>query len=150
MRPWLPFALTVAVVLILESSVGIWPSDRFGNVATRAIGGWAGLLALGLIWSAGIVLSLGKAIALRDPLWAVIGGVSSIVGLVYFPEWARRVALPTQGGISPHELLDVMFPFVGISALFGFALASLLVVALERYRGRASSRVTPPSAPRKR
>jgi hypothetical protein len=130
LRPWLPFALTAAVVLILESSGGIWPSDRFGNVATRAIGGWAGLVALGLVWSAGIVLSLGKALAAREPLWAVIALVSSIVGLVYFPDWARRVALPTQGGISPHELLDGMFPFVGQSALVGFTVASLLVLAI--------------------
>jgi hypothetical protein len=128
LRPWLTIALTAAVVLVLEVSVGIWPSDRVGNVATRAIGGWAGLLALGLVWSGGIVFSLAKSLAAHEPLWAAPAVVSSIVGLVYFPDWARRVALPTQGGISPHELLDVMFPFVGRPALFAFTAASLLVL----------------------
>jgi hypothetical protein len=130
MRPWLPIALTAAALLVLESSVGIWPSDRFGNVATRAIGGWAGLAALGLIWSAGIVFSLGRSLVAREPPWAVGAVVSSIIGFVYFPDWAQRVALPTHGGISPHELLEGMFPFVGQRALYGFTVASLPVLVL--------------------
>jgi len=129
-RPWLPIAVTVAVLLVLESSVGIWPSDRSGNVATRAIGGWAGLVALGLAWSAAIVFSLGKSLVAREPLWALSAVVSSIIGFAYFPDWAQRVALPTQGGISPHELLDGMFPFAGQRALNGLMVASLLVLAL--------------------
>jgi hypothetical protein len=141
MRPWLPLAVTAAALLVLESSVGIWPSDRSGNVATRAIGGWAGLVALGLAWSAGIVFSLGKSLVAREPLWAVAAVVSSIIGLAYFPGWAQRVALPTQGGISPHELLDGMFPFVGQRALYGFTVASLVVLALVAF---ARARMKPP------
>jgi hypothetical protein len=129
-RPWLSVVLTVAAIVVLESSVGIWPSDRSGNVATRAIGGWAGLVAIGLVWTAGIVISLGRSLALREPLWALGAVVSSLVGLVYFPDWARKVALPTQGGISPHELIDAMFPFVGDRALVGLTVASLLVFAM--------------------
>jgi hypothetical protein len=151
MRPWLPLVLTAVALLVLESSVGIWPSDRSGNVATRAIGGWAGLVALGLVWSAGIVFSLGKALVARDALWAVGAVVASIIGLVYFPDWAQRVALPTQGGISPHELLDGMFPFVGQRALYGFAVASvvvLAVVALARSRMRPRVTATGVAPPR--
>jgi hypothetical protein len=151
-RPWLPVVLTAAAILILEYSVGIWPSDKFGNVATRAIGGWAGLVAIGLVWSAGIVLSLGKSLAARDPLWAVGAVVSSIVGLTYFPDWAQKAALPTQGGISPHELLDGMFPFVGEKGLVGLTVVSLLVLVFAAVTGarmksrgaRAATGAAPP------
>jgi hypothetical protein len=130
MRPWLPLVLTAVALLVLESSVGIWPSDRFGNVATRAIGGWAWLVAIGLAWGAGIVFSLGRSFVAREPLWAASALISSIIGIAYFPDWAERVALPTQGGISPHELLDGMFPFAGRQALNGFTVASALVLAV--------------------
>lgn len=93
------------------------------------MGGPLTLTIVGLAWLGSIVVSLTRSLSSRRITTALDAVSASIAGFLYLPWWTTEVALPTQGGISPVEVMGGFFPFVGYPAVIGVLAVSLLGVA---------------------
>jgi hypothetical protein len=122
---------TAAVVGILEWAVtGYSGNDARHRVEAVVPGGVTALTATWALASVWIVVSWFRARG------TPVAGLS-VVGLLfalgsYLLEWARRVALPTNGGISPSEVWLYLAGGLPVAFAFSAVLAAVVVVGVIR------------------
>ena len=122
---------TVVVLGILEWAVTVSSGNESRHRIEAVVPGGVTTLTVGwALASVGVIVSWLRARAAPVAGLSVLG--LFILLVAYLSDWARRVALPTGGGISPSEVWQYLAGGIGVAVAFGAVLAAVVLVGVTR------------------
>jgi hypothetical protein len=127
---------TLALVGILEWAVaGYSGNESRQRIEALIPGGVTTLTAAWAIATLWAVVSWFRVPSSPIPGLVILG--LYVLLLLYLDQWARRVAVPTNGGISPSEVWLYLAGGIGVAYAFGVALSiGVAAGVVWRLRGR--------------